>query len=222
VARLLLLGAVSSLGFLAVIGGVMFACAGRWDLPFFWAYLGIWAAGSLISLFLIDPTLIKERMRPGPGGRDYLGEFVLLPLWLAQHALAGLDVGRFHWSDNVPLVVQALALAAVAASFALLLWAVAVNRFFSSVIRIQTDRGHQLVTSGPYGFVRHPAYAAAPFLMIGSGLALGSWIAGLVGLLMFLPILRRAALEDRILQEHLAGYADYARRVRYRLLPGVW
>ena len=101
-------------------------------------------------------------------------------------------------------------------------FAVAVNRFFSSVIRIQADRGHHLVTHGPYRFVRHPAYAAAPFLFGGGGLALGSWLAALLGLIMFLPLLRRTAQEDRVLREQLEGYAAYAEKVRYRLFPGVW
>ena len=90
------------------------------------------------------------------------------------------------------------------------------------MIRIQTNRGHRLVTSGPYRFVRHPAYAAAPFLFVGGGLALGSWLAVLESVLLIVPLLRRTAQEDRLLRAQLAGYADYARKVRYRLLPGVW
>jgi protein-S-isoprenylcysteine O-methyltransferase Ste14 len=191
-------------------------------LPLFWAYLGIWATGTLATGFVADPGLMKERLRPGPGGKDYLTLLVVTPLWLGQHAVAGLDVGRFHWSDSVPLVLQVLGLLATAAAFAVMVWAVAVNRFFSSVIRIQTDRGHKLITSGPYGYVRHPAYAAAPFLLIGSGLALDSWLAALIGVFLFMPMLRRTAREDRVLREQLEGYADYAQRVRYRLLPGVW
>jgi protein-S-isoprenylcysteine O-methyltransferase Ste14 len=141
---------------------------------------------------------------------------------LGQFVIAGLDVGRFHWSDTVPLLVQGIAFGVMAAAVAVLMWAMAVNRFFSSVVRIQTDRGHHLVTAGPYRFVRHPAYAAAPFLFIGSGLALGSLLAGLLGLLLVIPILRRTALEDRVLREQLEGYAAYARKVRYRVFPGVW
>ena len=188
----------------------------------FWAYLGVWLAQFLVGIFVADPTLAKERLRPGPGGKDYLTLVVVTPLWLGQHALAGLDVGRFHWSDGVPLAVQFIGLTAMAAAMAVTTWAVAVNRFFSSVIRIQTDRGHHLVTSGPYRYVRHPAYACAPFLMVGGGLALGSWLAALVGLLLVIPILIRAAREDRFLRDQLEGYAAYAEKVRYRVLPGVW
>jgi len=78
------------------------------------------------------------------------------------------------------------------------------------------------VTSGPYAYVRHPAYAVAPFLLVGGGVALGSWLAALIGMLMVLPVLRRTEREDQVLRERLAGYRAYAEKVRYRLLPGVW
>ena len=215
-------GILGSVGVVAVIGALLFGCGGRWDLPMFWAYLGVWAAGGLVGAFVADPTLARERLRPGPGGKDYRTLFVVSPLWVGQHVVAGLDVGRYHWSDGVPLAVQVVGLLAVAAALAVTVWAVAVNRFFSSVIRIQTDRGHHLITSGPYRYVRHPAYACAPFLMIGAGLALGSWLAALIGLLMVFPILLRTAREDRTLRDRLEGYAAYAEKVRYRVLPGVW
>jgi protein-S-isoprenylcysteine O-methyltransferase Ste14 len=218
----LVLSGLSGVAFLALVAALLFGCAGRWDLPMFWAYLGIWMAALLAGALVADPTLARERLRPGPGGKDYLTLIVVTPLWLGQHAVAGLDVGRFHWSDGVPLPLQVLGLLAVAAAMAVMVWAMAVNRFFSSVIRIQADRGHYLVTSGPYRYVRHPAYACSPLLFIGGGLALGSWLAALLGLLMVLPMLLRTAQEDRTLRDQLDGYAAYAQKVRYRLLPGVW
>jgi protein-S-isoprenylcysteine O-methyltransferase Ste14 len=221
-AKMILLGLLSGLAFLALTGAALFVSAGRWDLPLFWAYLGVWAVAILVGMLMVDPSLIKERIRPGPGGKDYTTAVVITPIWLGQLVVAGLDVGRFHWSDTVPLAVQVAALLAMAAAVAVVMWATAVNRFFSSVIRIQTDRGHHLITGGPYRFVRHPAYATCPFLFAGGGLALGSWLAALVGLLLVVPILRRTALEDRALREQLAGYADYAQKVRYRVFPGVW
>ena len=148
--------------------------------------------------------------------------YVLSALWPAQGVVAALDVGRFHWSDSVPLAVQVTAFLAMAAALAVLIWAESVNRFFSPVIRIQTERGHHVITSGPYRYLRHPGYAAAPFLFVGAGLALGSWLAALIGLLLVIPILRRTAQEDRILHEQLEGYPAYAQKVRYRLFPGVW
>jgi protein-S-isoprenylcysteine O-methyltransferase Ste14 len=220
--RTVLLSVLGSVVFVAFVGACLFISAGDWNLPWFWAYLGAWAAAMVAASFLIDPTLVRERLRPGPGGKDYGTVVVTSPLLLGQCVVAGLDVGRFYWSDGVPPAVQGAGLLSVAAALAVVVWAMAVNRFFSSVIRIQTDRGHHLVTSGPFRYVRHPAYAAFPFLMVGSGLALGSWLAALVGLLLVLPVLRRAVLEDRVLRDQLEGYAAYARQVRYRMFPGVW
>jgi protein-S-isoprenylcysteine O-methyltransferase Ste14 len=222
VVRTVLLSILGGAVFVALLGAVLFGCAGRWDLPWFWAYLGVWAAAALGGPAVMDPTLLQERFRPGPGGRDYLTLVVLTLGWVGQHVVAGLDVGRFHWTDTVPPVVQGVALLATAAAWAVVIWAMAVNRFFSPVIRIQADRGHRLVTGGPYRYVRHPAYAVLPFLFVGGGLALGSWLAGLLGLLLFVPILWRTAQEDRVLREQLEGYAAYAEAVRYRLFPGVW
>lgn len=137
--------------------------------------------------------------------------------------VAGLDRGRFHWSDNVPDWVQGAALFTVAAGYALALWAMRVNRFFSSVIRIQTDRNQHVVTSGLYAFVRHPGYSAGILIMPSSGPALGSWLAAALLLAFSLPfLLYRVTTEDRILQVELAGYSDYAEDVRWRLIPGIW
>jgi protein-S-isoprenylcysteine O-methyltransferase Ste14 len=220
--KTVLLCVLGGVAFVAFLGVCLFVSAGRWDLPWFWAYLGVWAAAIVAVSFLIDPTLVQERLRPGPGGKDYGTVVVVTGLMLGQSVVAGLDEGRFHWSGDVPPAVQGAGLLAGAAALAVVVWAMAVNRFFSSVVRIQTDRGHHLVTSGPYRFVRHPAYAAFPFLMVGSGVALGSWLAALIGLLLVLPVLRRAALEDRVLREQLEGYAAYAGQVRYRMFPSVW
>jgi len=98
-----------------------------------------------------------------------------------------------------------------------------VNRFFSSVIRIQTDRGQHVVTTGPYALVRHPGYTAGILILAASGPALGSWLAAALVVIFSLPfLLHRAITEDRILQVELAGYSDYAARVRWRLVPGIW
>jgi protein-S-isoprenylcysteine O-methyltransferase Ste14 len=220
--RVAVLGFLGGIATIAIMGAILFGCAGRWDLPLFWAFLGVWLAATVVGVFAADPTLIQERMRPGPGGRDYVTAYALAPIWLGQLVLAGLDVGRFHWSDTVPLAAQVAGILAMAAAMAVLVWAESVNRFFSPVIRIQTERGHHVITTGPYRYVRHPGYAAALFLFVGGGLALGSWIAALIGLLLFVPILPGTVKEDRILHEQLEGYAEYAQRVRFRLIPGVW
>ena len=136
--------------------------------------------------------------------------------------VAGLDVGRYHWSDTVPLGVQLLGLIGFAAAFALIRWAQHVNRFFSSAMRIQRDRGQHVITAGPYHYVRHPGYAAFILVALCSGLALGSWWSTVPPLLFTVLFIRRTAVEDRLLQEELEGYSAYAEKVRYRLVPGLW
>lgn len=206
---------------LVPLGVVLFGCAGRLDLPWFWAYLAVWAASAVVGPLVADPGLLAERLHPGPGAKDLLFTALFVPLSLVQFAVVGLDV-RLHWSDAVSTTARVLGLAAVVAALAVMIWAIAVNRFFSSVIRIQTDRGHQVVTGGPYRWVRHPAYAAAPFLFVGTGFALGSRWAALAAVPLLLGVLRRTVQEDRVLREELPGYRDYAAKVPHRLVPGVW
>ena len=155
-------------------------------------------------------------------GKDRLSCLLIPPLSIAHLIIAGLDTGRFHWSDSIPLPVRVIALVVCAASSGLAIWAVYVNRFFSSSIRIQHERGHHVVTTGPYQYVRHPGYLAALLRILCGPLALGSWVAMLPCAGCFLAFLRRTALEDKFLHEELPGYTEYAAKVRYRLLPGIW
>lgn len=222
-AKLVLKGVLGSA--LLLVGP--FLIAGRWDLPLVWSILGIYTGFLVLSWLLIfrkDPDLLRERQRAGPGAkqwdRTWLAVYGLTLLGTLVFAL--LDVGRLHWSDSVPLWLQLAALAGFAAALALAGWALAVNRFFSEVVRIQTDRGHHVITTGPYRFVRHPAYlgnlVAWPFMV----LVIGSWWALLPAVAIVLLYVLRTALEDRTLREELPGYAEYAQRTRYRLLPGIW
>jgi protein-S-isoprenylcysteine O-methyltransferase Ste14 len=111
----------------------------------------------------------------------------------------------------------------IVAAYALVFWAMVENRFFSSVVRIQSERGQHVVESGPYAFVRHPGYSAGILILAASGVALGSWIAAAFLVAVSVPfLLYRVIREDRVLQEQLPGYRDYAQRVRWRLVPGIW
>ena len=207
---------------LTVLAGTLFLAAGRFDLPFFWAYFGIMAATALGASVVIDRDLMKERWRPGSGGTDRHLRAFARPFFIAHFAIAGLDVGRFHFSDTVPVGVRVAGLAGFAVFMAIALWAVSANRFFSPVVRIQKERGHVVVTGGPYRFVRHPGYLGALFAYPLGALGLGSWIATAVLIGPVLLILRRVIVEDPYLQKNLEGYEEYARRVRWRLVPGVW
>jgi protein-S-isoprenylcysteine O-methyltransferase Ste14 len=213
--------AVVSLAMPALVGGIIFASAGRWDLPGVWGVLGVLALLCVALALSVDRGLVSERVDPGPGNRDRLTRPLGSAMLLAHWVLAGLDVGRFHWS-LVPWEVQLVGLVGYAVAMVFLFWAVYANPFYSSVVRVQTDRGQHAVASGPYRFVRHPGYAATLFGVFAGGLALGSWLAVLPLVVFGGFFLRRVMLEDRMLLAELPGYAEYAARVRYRLVRGVF
>jgi protein-S-isoprenylcysteine O-methyltransferase Ste14 len=139
-----------------------------------------------------------------------------------QLLLAGLDVGRLHWSATVPLPLQILGVVGFATGMGLTTLAMLVNRFFSSAVRLQPDRGQQVVSSEPYRLARHPGYSGGLLLLLSAGVALGSWIA-IVPILLIVPLMvRRTSIEERMLADALPGYADYMQRVQSRIVPGVW
>ena len=162
---------LQSIGFFAVAIIALFASAGTAAIPNYWVYLAIFGAVFVGSFLLLDPDLARERMRPG-GKQPPLALQLFSGVLVAHWIIAGLDHGRFHWSDTVPGWLQWLSLLALAAGYALCLWAMVVNRFFSSVVRIQSDRGQRVVTGGPYAIIRHPGYLAGIVIMVASGLAL--------------------------------------------------
>ena len=203
-----------------VLGGVLFASAGRLDLPWFWAVIVIHAMSMAVAVPRIDPELRKERFSPGPGGQDRRLRLIALPIVLVHLVVAGLDAGRFHWSGEVAVSMHAAGLVVYMLGLWLALWAMSANRFFSPVVRIQKERGHHLVTTGPYRFVRHPGYVGVMSATLGEGLALGSYWSLVPLVVLFLLFIRRTALEDRFLLAELEGYAEFAQKVRYRLLPG--
>jgi protein-S-isoprenylcysteine O-methyltransferase Ste14 len=206
----------------AVIAAAMIAVAGRLDLVTLNAYLVMCSGVALAATLMVDPELVKERLRHGQKGEDAARLLVIRILVLAAFVAALLDIGRLHASDSVPRALQVAALGLAGAAFLWVVWALSVNRFFVPVIRIQTERGHRVVDHGPYRRMRHPGYAGMALAMPASALALGSWWALLPALGAALLFVRRAAHEDRFLRQKLEGYEPYAARVRYRLLPGVW
>jgi protein-S-isoprenylcysteine O-methyltransferase Ste14 len=213
---------IQSAVFLIGAGVMLFASAGTFAIPAFWVYLAIMGAVFVASLTMLDAELLQERMRPG-GQPPPLGLKIFTIVLFVHFIIAGLDRGRLHLSDTVPPWLQAIALVVLAATYVLVLWAMRVNRFFSSVVRIQSDRGQFVVTTGPYAVIRHPGYLAGILVIIASGIALGSWLAAALLIVTSLPILlHRAITEDRVLLAQLPGYRDYAARVRWRLIPGLW
>jgi protein-S-isoprenylcysteine O-methyltransferase Ste14 len=213
---------IQSVAFFALAAAALFAAAGTVAILTYWIYLAIFAAVFVASFLWLDPDLPRERMRPG-GKKPPLALRLFSGVLFVHWVIAGLDHGRFHWSDSVPTWLQWTALIAVAAGYAFCLWAMRVNRFFSSIVRIQNDRGQVVITTGPYVFIRHPGYLAGIVIVVASGAALDSWIAAAILVVSTLPfLLYRAATEDRVLLAELPGYRNYAERVRWRLLPGIW
>jgi protein-S-isoprenylcysteine O-methyltransferase Ste14 len=204
------------------LASVLFPAAGRWDLPFFWAAV---LTPLPLAAFIgprIDPELVEERLKPAAGGHDRHLRALGTLFVAAQLAVAGMDVGRFHWSGSVPLWLRYVGLAGFWCGMAFAGWALITNRFFSPVVRIQSERDHHIITTGPYAFVRHPGYAGMLLSWPCLSLALGSWLSMLFLIPMFALVLRRAKIEDRFLHENLDGYTAYASKVGYRVLPGIW
>jgi protein-S-isoprenylcysteine O-methyltransferase Ste14 len=213
---------IQSALFVLIAAVALFASAGTVAVVGFWLFLAIQLAAIVASFALLPPDLIRERMRPG-GQKAPLGLRLSVIVLFIAVVIAGLDRGRFHWSDDVPPWLQGLSLVGLAASYAFVFWAMTVNRFFSSIVRIQADRGQYVVASGPYAYIRHPGYLGGMVIVLCSGPALGSWLATAILVLSGLPFLiRRAITEDRVLRAELAGYQEYAGRVRWRLVPGIW
>lgn len=205
----------------SVLAGVLLLCAGRTDIPMLKAYLAVFAGLGLATALAAEPSLDGERRKPGPAVIDPGSRLIASLLFLATVIIAALDAGRFHWS-TLSDQIQMAALAALILTAGLQEWAMAANPFFSTAIRIQSDRRHGLVTRGPYRFVRHPGYLAMAIFMPATALMLGSVIALIPALSYSALILHRTVREDRFLKATLPGYAGYAGAVCYRLIPGLW
>jgi protein-S-isoprenylcysteine O-methyltransferase Ste14 len=203
-----------------LVAAVVFGLSGRYEDPWLWGLLAALAILGLYPALLLDQDLARERFHPPEAGADRLFLRATRLLAIALIVVSCLDL---RWRITpVADSLRLLGIAGVAASFALFFRAMMANRFFSAVIRIQRDRGHHVIDQGPYAIVRHPGYAGMLPSMAFAGLALGSWMGFAIGVGCTLLGLRRVFFEDAFLKEHLMGYREYATRVRYRLIPGVW
>ncbi|MCC6800172.1 MAG: isoprenylcysteine carboxylmethyltransferase family protein [Anaerolineae bacterium] len=210
---------------IGLLGAVLFGAAGTLDWPRAWRLLGVYALGYVVStslLFLRVPELIDERRKAHPGVKPWDRPLVLAyqVMYFPTFAVSGLD-RRLGWSA-VPASVSLVALVAVIGFFVLITWAPLVNRYLETYVRIQTERGHTVIDDGPYRVIRHPTYAGLALFFLAVPLSLGSWWGLVPGGIAAALVVVRTALEDRTLRAELPGYDAYARRVRYRLLPGIW
>ncbi len=219
----LLIASIAGLGLFAAI---VFWPAGSIDWVAGWLYLGLVITtmfANFVYLWRANPEVIEHRLRLGKGTKlwDKIWAVLFTPVFLAIYVIAGFDAVRFEWS-TMSSWLWPLGLALWIPGNALFTWSMGVNPFFEKTVRIQTERGHHVIDTGPYSFIRHPGYLGFFGWSLSAPLLLGSWWAFLPALLSIIGIAIRTALEDRTLHEGLVGYEEYASRVRYRLIPGIW
>jgi protein-S-isoprenylcysteine O-methyltransferase Ste14 len=212
----------------AVFAALLFVSAGTLLWPAGWAFLALFFGFALaIILWLArkEPELLAERMSsPMQSGQplwDKVFVVAVMVLFVAWLILMALDAVRFGWSE-VPGWLQILGALGVVLSFYIMFLTFRENAYLALVVKVQEERGQSVVSTGPYRYVRHPMYASTFLFFPGSALLLGSWwglmfCTVLLGLLVW-----RIPLEERMLENGLTGYDEYARRVRYRLIPRVW
>lgn len=206
---------------------VLFWLAGRLDWISGWVYAGIMTCGQSISALYLwhkNPELLKQRGKIGKGTKKW--DKIILGLFGAAYmaiiVVAALDAGRYQWSQ-MPSWLWWIGATMYAFFIIGTTWAMAINPFFEKTVRIQNDRGHRVIDSGPYRIVRHPGYTATIIgFIFSTPFLLGSWWAFAPALLAAISLIVRTSLEDLTLQKELSGYDNYARRIRYRLIPGVW
>jgi protein-S-isoprenylcysteine O-methyltransferase Ste14 len=212
--------------FFVAVSALSFSSAGRLDWWRAWIYLALYAVTIAVNAAIVlrtNPEVIRARaeMQAGAKGFDKVIVSLYTLLTLALPVVAGLDAVRFQWA---PLPFAALYFGAALFLFSMIpvTWSMAVNPYLETTVRIQNERGHVAITSGPYRFVRHPMYAGVILSSLATPLIFGSAWSFVPAALIAVLFVIRTALEDRTLQSELPGYADYAQRTRYRLFPAVW
>ena len=223
--RALVLGILKALLFCPL---PLFLAAGTLAWAGGWTFVAAFIAGTLaITIMLVqhDPALLEERLKGIIQDDQPVWDKCIIVssvlVWLVWLVVIGLDAVRFGWS-GVPPWAQTIGALGVAAAWIVCYCVFYENTFLAPVVRVQSERQHYVISTGPYAFVRHPMYAAAVLFFLATPIALGSWW-GLIGsVLLSCLIIARTILEERALRRGLSGYADYAARVKYRLIPLVW
>lgn len=214
-------------GFFAVFALALFLPAGTLAWTAGWIFLLLFFAFYLAVtawLYTHNPGLMQERMRLGASDQQGWDKIlfplmeVLFIVWLI---FISLDAARFHWS-SVPLWIQGIGALILLCSFIFLFQTFSQNSYLSPVVRVQQERGHTVVSTGIYHYVRHPMYMAILVFIVGTSLLLGSWYGSIFVIICMSILARRAVLEERMLLKELPGYTDYTARVKYRFIPYLW
>jgi protein-S-isoprenylcysteine O-methyltransferase Ste14 len=227
--RQLVRAVVGFTAYLVLGPALLFLAAGTWDWPIAWlfvAFVLLSTIGSRLIAWRRNPDLLRERAQftDAEGAQSWdraLVTIVALVGPMIMMVVIGLDY-RLDWSPAIPLALRVAGTVFVAAGYALAVWAMVTNEYFSAVARIQRDRGQTVVSEGPYQLVRHPAYAGSVLANLALPFMFGTLWALAPGLLLNLAVGLRTYLEDRLLQEELPGYGAYTKRTRHRLIPGIW
>jgi len=212
----------------AVTGALLFIAAGTFRWPTGWLFLiEMYGSGLAIGIALAkrDPALLAERLAPivqrGQESWDRFATAAALVLFIGWILLMGADAVRFGYS-HVPFWARSLGAAGLLLAMYIVHLAFRANTFAAPVVKIQRERGHKVITAGPYRYVRHPMYAGAMILFLSTPLLLGSWYGFAMAPVLIALLAVRALMEERTLSDKLDGYAAYATRVRYRLIPLIW
>jgi protein-S-isoprenylcysteine O-methyltransferase Ste14 len=205
---------------------LFFIPAGTFHWPEAWLFILFYLAavgGVFIWLKKKSPSLFKERLARKKEAKKWDKTLMMVYSFLlvALLIVPGLDAVRFRWSD-VPLILKGLGFAGLIPGLIFAFWAMRENAFASDVVRIQKDRGHTVCTTGPYRYIRHPMYVGVILVMLFFPLSVGSLYAYIPASVIIILFILRTSLEDKALQQELPGYKEYSRKVRHRLVPGVW
>lgn len=207
---------------MVLVAAGLLLVAGTTHLPMLNAYIAALMPSLLVMMLAIAPQIAQER-GSADGGKDDLHDqrarLALVILFLVTIIIAALDVGRLHLSNHIPPALSIIALLMYIASSGFQAWAMSVNSFYSPVIHVQAERGHSVITRGPYRIVRHPAYFANVIAIPASALAIGSWIALIPATLFCAITVWRARREDVFLKKNLPGYQNYMENVRGGVFP---
>jgi protein-S-isoprenylcysteine O-methyltransferase Ste14 len=212
---------------LIIIGAILFGTAGTFNWPEAWVFLIIqfgWSAALTVYLWNHDPELLKDRLKftkKSAKGWDKVLTIVSIPFYIPYLVIPGLDAVRYQWS-HVPVWAKVACFILMTASFLWISRIMKENTYLSRFVEIQEERGHKVITTGPYKFVRHPMYIGATILMLVLPVALGSLYALIPAAFCAAYVIIRTALEDRTLHKELEGYVEYAQKTKYRLIPGIW
>ena len=204
--------------------------AGTWQWWEAWVIVGLWSIyGFAMTYYLLrhDPALLAERLKFVPLHKDQKSwdKVIMLLFFIAGiglYLVPGFDVVRYEWSESLPLWMKVLAMLVHLPCFVLLAWVMRENTYLSQVVKIDKERGHKVITTGPYALVRHPMYIVIIVLLFAVPVALGSRFALILAMFLTVLLIVRTYLEDRTLHAELEDYPEYAKKTPYRLIPGIW